>query len=147
MRLGIISEVFADLLASPFVVDADERRIVAIGNTRVDRDDGNAGFLRRGNRGLHPVDVNGDQHNAVHLLGDIVLDRAVLGRGDVVGVEDDELRARFIRCCLAPSLIWLKKSACWLIVTSATVAAFAGIAPSAAAANAKTLKPLTIDFI
>ena len=47
--------------------------------------------------GLHPIHVDGDEHDAVDLLGDIVLDRAVLGRGVVVGVEDDELRARLVR--------------------------------------------------
>src|SRR4029077_15774214 len=51
--LRVISEVFADLLACPFVIDADESRIVAVGDTGVDRDDGNAGLLRRGDGGLH----------------------------------------------------------------------------------------------
>ena len=95
--LCVIGEVFADLLARPLVVDADESGIVAVGDTGVDRDDGNAGLLRRGDGGLHPIDVNGDEHDAVDFLGDIVLDCAVLGRGDVVGVEDDELRARLVR--------------------------------------------------
>src|ERR1700733_1272872 len=59
--LCVIGEIFADLLAGPFVIDADESRIVAVGDTGVDRDDGNAGFLRRGDCRLHPLHVNGDQ--------------------------------------------------------------------------------------
>src|SRR5579864_873273 len=49
--------------------------------------------------------------------------------------------------CLAPSLIWLKNKACWLIVTSATVAAFAAVIPSMAPASATTPKPFIIDLI
>ena len=97
LALHVIGEVFADLLARPFVIDADESRIVAIGDAGVDRDDGNAGLLRRGDGGLHPIHVDGDEHDAVDFLGDIVLDRAVLSRGVVVGVEDDQLRARLVR--------------------------------------------------
>ena len=95
--LRVVGEVFADLLARALVVDADESGVVAVGDTGVDGDDGNAGVLRRGDRGLHPIHVDGDEHDAVDFLGDVILDRAVLRRGDVVGVEDDELRARLVR--------------------------------------------------
>ena len=54
-------------------------------------------------------------------LGDVGLDRVVLRRGIVVGVEDHELGAGLLGRCVAPSFIWLKNSACWLICTSATV--------------------------
>ena len=97
MVFDVVGEVFADLLARAFVVDADEGGVVAVGDPRIDRDHRNAGVLRRRDGRLHAVDVDGDEHDAVDLLRDVVLDRAVLSRGLVVGVEDDELRARLVR--------------------------------------------------
>ena len=96
LGLHVVGEVFADLFACALVVDADEGGVVAVGDARVDGDDRNAGLLGRGDRRLHAVDVDGDEHDAVDLLGDVVLDRAVLRRRLVVGVEDDELRARLV---------------------------------------------------
>ena len=54
---------------------------------------GNAGRLGGGDRRLDAVDVDGDQDDAVDLLGDVVLDRVVLRSRLVVGVEDDQLGA------------------------------------------------------
>ena len=86
--------------------------VVAVRDARVDRDDRNARLLGGRDCGLDAVDVDRDEHDTVDLLRDVVLDRAVLGRRLVVGVEDDELGARFVGRLLAPSLIWLKNSAC-----------------------------------
>src|SRR3984957_4031692 len=47
--------------------------------------------------------------------------------------------------CLAPSLIWLKKSACWLIVTSATVCALAAWTLTKAAATTPIRPRRVID--
>ena len=58
---------------------------------------GNAGLLGGRHGRLHAVDVDGDQHDAVDLLGDVVLDRVVLRARHVVGVEDDELVAARVR--------------------------------------------------
>ena len=47
---------------------------------------------------------------------------------------------------LAPSLIWLKNSACWLIVTSAIVLASASDAPSVKAAAAQSASVFESDI-
>ena len=107
--LDVVGKVFADLLACPFVVDADESGIVAIGDTRVDGNNGNAGLFRRGDSGLHPIHIDGDEDDAVDLLGDIILDRAVLRRCVVVGVEDDELRASLVRRLLGAVVNLIKE--------------------------------------
>ena len=85
-------------MSSPaLVVDADESGIVAVRDLRVDGDDRNPRFLGCGDGGLDAVHVDGDEHDAVDLLGDVVLDRAVLRARHVVGVEDHELVAAGVR--------------------------------------------------
>ena len=54
---------------------------------------GNAGGLGGGDCRLDAIDVDGDQDDAVDLLGDVVLDRVILRARHIVGVEDDQLGA------------------------------------------------------
>jgi hypothetical protein len=93
VALHVVGEELSDVTASGRVVDADEGDVVAFRNLRVDGDDRNAGILGGGDRGLHTIDVDGDQNDAVDLLGDVGLDRVVLRGRHVVGVEDDEIDA------------------------------------------------------
>ena len=102
LGLHVVGEVLADLFAGALVVDADERRIVAIGDAGVDCNDRNAGLLRRGDGGLYPIHVDREEHDAVDLLGDVVLDRRVLGGRLVVGVEDHQLDAVLVGGGLGP---------------------------------------------
>ena len=96
LALHVVGEILADLLAGALVVDADEGGVVAVRDARIDRDDGNAGLLGGGDRRLDAVHVDRDEHDAVDLLGDVVLDRAVLRGRLIVGVEDDQLGARLV---------------------------------------------------
>ncbi len=63
---------------------------------------GNAGRLGGSDCRLDAVDVDGDQNDAVDLLGDVVLDRVVLRARHVVGIEDDQLDAGGIGRLLRP---------------------------------------------
>ena len=96
-RLHVVGEELADLLSRALVVDADEGGVVAVGDARVDRDDRDASLLGVADRRLDAIDVDGDEHDAVDLLSDIVLDGAVLRRRLIVGVEDDEFGAGLVR--------------------------------------------------
>ena len=55
-----------------------------------------AAFGRRDGR-LDAVDVDGDENDAVDLLGDVILHRVVLGAWNIVGVEDNEFGASSVR--------------------------------------------------
>ena len=92
--LDVLEEKLADLLARrPRCRRRSGCICRPLGQQRVDRDDRDAGLRRLLDRRHDAVDVDGDDDDAVHLLGDVGLDRVVLRRRVVVGVEDDELRA------------------------------------------------------
>ena len=93
LLLDVVEEGLADLCARALVVDADLALVRARGQDRVDREDRNAGVGRLLHGGHDAVDVDRDDDDRVHALGDVGLDRVVLRRGVVVGVEDHELGA------------------------------------------------------
>ena len=96
LTLHVVREILADLFARALVVDANEGGVVAIRNACVYRNDRDAGFLGRRDCRLHAVDVDRNKDDAVDLLGDVVLDRAVLRRRLIVGIEDNELGSRLV---------------------------------------------------
>ena len=104
LALNVVGKILANLFARALVVDADEGRVVAIRDPRIDCYDRDARLLGRGDCGFDAVDVDGDENDAVDLLRDVVLDRAVLRRSLVVGVENDELGSRLV-CRLLGSVI------------------------------------------
>src|SRR3982751_4164919 len=57
--------------------------------------------------------------------------------GWLLALKMTSLAPALFAACLAPSLIWLKNRACWLIVTSATVSALAVETARAATAAAR----------
>ena len=82
--------------AGRLVVDADLRDLRAGGQDRVDRDHRDAGRGRRFHRRHDAVGVDRHDDEPVDLVGDVGLDRVVLRRRVVVGVEDDQLGAELL---------------------------------------------------
>ena len=81
----------------------------------VDDVDARDAGLSRGLDGRHDaVDVDRHHHEPVHLLRDVGLDRVVLRRRIVVGVEDDQLRPE-LRCLLFRTLVHLGEEQCLLV--------------------------------
>ena len=93
LLLDVVEEGLADLCARAPVVDPDLALVRARGQDRIDREDRDAGVGRLLHGGHDAVDVDRDDDDRVHALGDVGLDRVVLRRGVVVGVEDHELGA------------------------------------------------------
>ena len=91
-----LEEMLADRAARRLVVDADLRDLRAGRQDGVDRDHRDAGGGGRLNGRHDAVDVDRHDHHPVDLVGDVGLDRVVLRRRVVVGVEDDQLGAELL---------------------------------------------------
>ena len=98
--LHIIGKELADVFASLGIVNADEGDVVTIRDLRVDSDNRDAGGFCRRDCGLHAVDIDGHENDAIDLLGDVVFDRVVLCGRHIVGVEDHQLGTGGIRSLL-----------------------------------------------
>ncbi|ENN85598.1 hypothetical protein RHSP_06327 [Rhizobium freirei PRF 81] len=104
LALDVIGIEFTDLPARLGIVDAHEGDVVTVWNLRIDGDDRDAGLLGGGDCRLDAVHVDGNQYDAVNLLGDVVLDGVVLRARHVVGIEDDEIGASLL-CRLLGAII------------------------------------------